>query len=354
MRERGGRLAGAGRSRSVWISLPLGPALILLLLGFPAVRSQAFPPTVVLGLYGTDVLASAADAPAANEAGLGAGAAVDWKVVFPDGGSLAVAGSSGWVFAPGVTYDEETLALEAWLPVGGLRVELVTGLAASALGTQDELSPYLEPSWSVAARWLGDRSPVRPFAEAPGYARVRPGDDEDALYQGGALGLELVPSFAATYRVAIEGGWERWPEQAVDGAPREDLLVLARGGGEWLLGYFAKGELSAQAGYRDSDEATESRWFARADGALSWSPRRQLNLEGRAFLYGQWYTARALPSPLTGEVSVLKAGFDLGLDWTPDDRWYLVFGASVARGFSDDPQERGWTMKLRAGLELGF
>jgi hypothetical protein len=352
MRDSGTGFSGFPGSRHPRTGAFLSLALVLLL--FPAVRSEAFPPTVVLGLYGSDLVSSSAGSPGENVAGLAAGAALDWGAVFPGGGSVAVAGSTGWTFAPAASYDREELELRLYLPAGGFRLELLSSLDASILGAPDDPFPYLQPSWSASLRWLGERSRIRPFAGLQGYVRVQRGDDEDALYQGGSLGVEVVPSYLATYRVGFQGGWQRFPEQMLPAGRREDLLGLLECEGEWLLGYFASGKLSAQGGYRFSEDPTETRGFGRLEGAVSWSPRRQIDLQGSAFFLGEWYAARPLPVPQSGEVSVLSAGFDLGFDWTPDDRWYLVLGITGAGSFSDDPAERGWDFSFQAGLELSL
>ncbi|MBN1837511.1 MAG: hypothetical protein JW820_16770, partial [Spirochaetales bacterium] len=351
-----------------------GALLLLLFLSFPLARAAAFPPTVVLGLYGSGFWYYPDDpaVPAApgREAGLTASALGGWRSALAWGGSLALAGNAVVTWAPagsaGVDglYDRESLELQLYVPLGGLRLEMESGLSASGLGTQEGLPPHLRPSWSVAGRWLGDLGVFRPFLEARGHVLLQadqdesadePGD-EDALYQGGALGIALVPSFESSYEIAVDAGWQRWCQQVLFDAaglptpvPREDVVARLRAGGEWLLGYFASGELSAAGGLRWSNanrltgdppsvlEAnSESRWFAEVEAAVSWSPRRQLGLEAAGFVLGEWYLDRRLPAPLAGPLSVLTGGVDLRLDWTPDDRWYLVLDASALGSYSQD------------------
>ncbi|MBN1836713.1 MAG: hypothetical protein JW820_12735 [Spirochaetales bacterium] len=364
-------------------------AFLLLFLGFPPAKAVAFPPAVVLGLYGSgfwffeDDVSGGAEPLA--EGALTASVLGGWRSALPWGGSLALSGDAALSWVPpgsGGLYDRESLQFQLYAPLGGLRLEVDTGLNASGLGTQEGLAPYLRPSWSVAGRWLGEPGPWRPFLGARGHLLLQvdqeesadePGD-EDAFYQGGVLGVAFVPSFESSYEIAVEAGWQRWLEQVLLDAsgsptavPREDALARLRAGGQWLLGYFATGELSLEGGLRWSNanrltgdppsvlEAnSESRWFGELRGELSWSPRRQLGLEGAGFLLGEWYLERRLPAPLAGPVSVVSGGLDLRLDWTPDGRWYFVLDASGLGSWSLDPGERGWNLHLQAGLELSL
>lgn len=79
------------------------------------------------------------------------------------------------------------------------------------------------------------------------------------------------------------------------------------------------------------EENSESNWYFYEEATMSWSPNRQVDLQLGAFGRQELYLQReALTSSgaLSGEpLRVLSTGLSARVDWTPDDRLYLVASA---------------------------
>jgi hypothetical protein len=342
------------------------------------VPARANAPTVVVGIAGEGSFDSDSDTAAP---GLAASGLLAWREPLASGGYFSLFADSrlGVSFAETAPLDDrESVQARLSLLRGVHRFDFEAGLRSSVAGTLDE-EPFIRPEWEARYLLERGRKAVRPFAALRGSYLFQEGI-EDVLFQGGRIGLVHRPSVRAGYELSLDGGWEYWPEYplydsygAATAGRRQDILLNLGGEADGLAGWFLDWRLQAAAGLRLSnanryladlipaarlEENSESRWTAGLEGALAYSPTRRLALQAGLSGRGDFYLDRRA---LTGEgeaggeaLWVIALGPDLRLDWTGNDRLYLVARGSGAYRLSNDPEERGWSVSVSGGLEISF
>ncbi len=359
---------------------PLLFALALAWLTAAIPNAPAYPPALVLGLYGQGLYAAEARADPDSEAGLRASGLFSWRTAFGNGASLALHASSvldSSVIGSNRFYDAENLVLQLLVPRDSNSILFDGGLSTSALGTLTGDQAHLRPDWSLSLRHRVEGESPLLFLAFRGYYLYQPDGDDDALYQGAALGFEASPGIRLRYGLTLEGGWEGWPESPLfgpSGSPleerRRDFPFRLAASAEGLLGYFFDWKLEAEGGLRLSnanrflettallEEGSERLLFVGGSGRWGWSPHRHVALDMEIFARQDLYLERdALTETgaLSGQpLRVFSAGAELHGDWTPDDRLFLVGDISAARRFANEEGENRWTFIARAGVEYSF
>jgi hypothetical protein len=310
---------------------------------FPA---YGYAPTLLLGLYGQELLSGDQGA----QAGIRASALFSWRTLMAENASLALYARSIGELSPlkdGQFYDSHTLSTDALIRGREGRILLEGGLLGSVNGTSEGQAPYLRPDWRIgyARSARGGNAGLNEIAYS-GYYCYQPEGTDDSLFQGLTLGLTVDPSIRIRYGLEILGGWETWTEEN-----RNDLLGSAEISAGGLIGYFQDWSVAVQGGVRWSDQSTESNLFFAVDTDWAWSPHRQVSLELGAFAREDLYLwSEASPEGY----DVFSTGFDFRGDWTPNDRLYFVSELSAARRFADAPLESRWSLIARAGIEFSF
>jgi hypothetical protein len=353
-------------------------ALVWLVASTP--DTPAYPPVLILGLYGQGLYASEAGADPYSEAGLRASGVFSWRTALANGASLALHASSildRSVVGSNSLYDAENFILQLLVPRDSSSILFDGGLSASGLGTLSGDQAHLRPDWNLSLRHRLEGKTTLVFLSLRGYYLYQPDGEEDALYQGAALGFEASPGIRLRYGLTLEGGWEGWLESplfAPSGDPldekRRDFPITLSASAEGLLGYFFDWKLEAETGLRLSnanrfletsgllEEGSERLVFLGGGGRWGWSPRRNVALEMEMFARQDFYLERdALTEAgfLSGQpLRVFSTGAQLHGDWTPDDRLFLAGDISAARRFANEEGENRWTFIVRAGVEYSF
>jgi hypothetical protein len=307
---------------------------------FPA---HAYAPIVLLGVYGQELFSS----DQSGQAGIRGSALLSWRTLIADNASLALYARSVGEFSPlrdGQLYDSHTLSLDALIRSRRGEIFLETGFLGSGNGTIEGQDPYLRPDWRIGYEHSG--TDVLTAIAYSGYYCYQPGDTDDSLFQGLALGLTLDPSIRIRYGLEIAGGWETWTE-----GKRNDLLGSVEASAGGLIGYFHDWSVAAQGGVRWSDQSAESNLFFAVESGWAWSPHRRLSLELNAFAREELYL---WPEATAQGYDVFATGLDFRGDWTANDRLYLVTELSAARRFADASLESRWIVTARAGIEFSF
>jgi len=352
---------------------------VILVAAAATAAAESYPPTITFGAMAEGLLYPSVGR-TDSVLGLQANGLLGWRSPLgSSGGYLALSADAdvtGYFFANPAFADSENLDLLFSLPAGTNRLEINTGLSASALGTLSE-SPYVQPDWELEYRLERGRREVRPYLAYKGRYRYEPLAAADVLYQGAELGFLHRPSIRLGYQLGLEGGWELWPEyDIVDGAgsptadKRQDMLVALNGEVEGLAGYFLTWNAAAKTGLRLSngnrylaDALTvqgnsESAWLLQAEAGFGWSPHRRLDLQVLGFGRGDFYMERMALNegglPAGDKLNVLSTGVSVRADWTLDDRLYFVGSAEGAWRLSNDPAERRWSLSLGAGIEYSL
>jgi hypothetical protein len=359
--------------------------LLCAALALPAFLGSAaygYSPTLVLGLKGGGIAYQSAEEdvyPLVTSPGSYPLAALSgvlgWRSPTASGGYVGLAASArleGYLDAPTILTDLESLAFEAGLPTRGGQFELAAGLEASAVGDGEEPA-HAEPSWQAGLRLGGEDQGTLAYL---GFYHYQPSGDEDRLYEGLRAGVDLERSVRLTFHGSLEGGWEYWPEYFLfdasgtqTGEARQDLVGYAQARLKGLAGFFLEWSLGASAGLRWSsanrytaaaglEPNSESYLSAGLDGALDWSPHRQVGLQLSGFLLQEWYLSRAALTAAgadTGELlRVLSLGLTARADWTPNNRLFFVAEGRLGRRFANDPTEERWDASIKAGIEYSF
>lgn len=340
--------------------------------------AYAYPPTATVGVF-AEQLIFPADGTAGYLTNLQLNGLFGWRRPLGSGSYLAFnadAELNSYLYSSPVFSDSEDLELEISFPVGSNRLDLDTGLGASLLGTI--ASPaFLRPDWQIKYRLERGRRKLRPYVAYEGYYLYQPNSNEDALYQGAEIGFVYRPSIRLGYQASLEGGWEGWNEYFLfdsGGNPtqdrRSDQLIRVNGEIEGLIGYFLSWKLGGHTGLRWSnanryledlplvEENSESNWFIYEEGSLSWSPHRQVDLQVGIFGHQELYLERdALTAggALSGQaLRVFSTGVSGRIDWTSNDRLYLVASSEAAFRLSNDPNEDRWNLAVAFGIDYSF
>jgi len=336
----------------------------------------AYEPTATLGVFAEQLIF-----PSAGRTGyltdIQFSGLFGWSTRLGSGSYLNLSANgelNTYLYSNPVLSDREQLDLQVSAPFGSNRLDITAGLDASMLGTL--VSPaYFNPDWQLKYRLERGRRKLRPYAAYVGYYLYQPDGTEDALYQGGEVGFLYNPSIRRGYQVGLEAGMENWTESYLFDAAgnptqegRRDVLVKVNGEVNGLLGFFLSWTLDGQAGLRWSnanryvnlqlEDNSESSWFLYEEANISWSPHRQVDIQLGAFGRQELYLDRqALTSSgvLSGDpLRIISTGLNARLDWTPDDRLYLVATGEGSWRLANDPNEGRWNIAVGAGLEYGF
>lgn len=317
--------------------------LLLGLASIAAVPLHAYPPVLLLGLYGEQLFTQ----DQGGQTAVRAGALLSWRGLPSENTSVALYTRSvvDCMFTTGgPLYDAHTLSLSTLIRGETGQLSLQGGFNGSWSGTFDGQSPYFRPDWRIG--YEHGRDDFLTTVSYSGYYLYQPDGSEDSLFQGLALGLNLDPSVRFHYGFKLLGGWEYWPEEN-----RNDVLGSIEAGMGGLIGYFHDWSTAAQGGVRWSQDNSEGNLFVAVDTEWAWSPHRQLSFELGAFARGEIFCwAAGTPDVPTA----LSAGFDFRGDWTPNDRLFLVTELSASRRFASEPGESGWMLLARAGVEFSF
>jgi hypothetical protein len=316
---------------------------VVVCLFFCEVVAGAYAPTLLLGLYGQQLLTEEQGA----QTGVRGSALFSWRTLMADNASLALYARSTGELSPlrgGRFYDSHTLSAESLIRTEGGRLFLEGGILGSVNGTIEGQDPYLRPDWRVGLVRTG--SAVQTGISYSGYYSYQPSRADDSLFQGLTLDFSFDPSIRIRYGLEVLGGWEIWTEEN-----RNDFLGslgISSGG---LIGYFQDWSVAAQGGVRWSDQGEESHLFLAADAGWAWSPTRKISLEASAFAREELYLW-STSSP--NGYDVFSMGMDVRGDWTRNDRFYLVSELSAARRFAEAPLDSRWSVRFRAGIEFSF
>lgn len=297
--------------------------------------------------------------------------------------ALARGGYAGFNALIGVDYfgapvdevqDTEFLEGDLALPAGSNRLELAAAWLSSVQYAGDA-DAYAEPEWSILYRITDGRDAPKPYIGYRGSYRVESGGDDDRLTTIGVIGMDYEPSVRMGGGVELAAGAQRWPESEIATASggtaramRIDYLYAATGRVGGLLGYFLdwKSELSVLL--RDSnadrylvtvselDRDSEDRIEAGASVDVRWTPTRRTGLSTGIGVTSDLYTDRRATTedgtPRGENLVVTTVDGALGMDWTPDDRVFLVFEASGHRTVSSESALASWSFGADVGVEF--
>lgn len=352
--------------------------IFLSIIGFSLIHAEDFPPTIVLGAYGTGMTFSEKSM-ADSIGGVGFGGLFGWrKPVFIDG-YLAVNSSfdvRGYFIGLQEIDDDEMGALELSLPVGVNRIKIGAGFSSSISGT-GSYPGYIRPDWKVEYQFRRGRRKVQPYGAYKGYLLIQPQGNEDALFQGGELGFFYRPSVRLGCEVSLGGGFESWFEFPIydeggniTGGKRRDYIINLQGKINGLIGYLIDWQLDGTIAlclsnanrYLESltrlDKNSESRLGLAIETVAGWSPSRRINLQVGPYTAWDFYLGREAledDGSLSGEkLNVFTIGSTFRADWTADDRLYVVLQGAGARKYSNDVVETGWNLILKGGIEYSF
>ena len=337
--------------------------------------AYAYTPTMVLGLV-VEELIFPGNSTTDYLTNIQLNGLFGWSTKLESGGYFALNSSAelnSYLYSPAEFSDTENLELEATFPLGPNRLDMKAGLGASLLGT----SAYARPDWQLKYSLERGRRKLRPYVAYEGYYLYQYAGSEDALYQGAEAGFAYRPSIRLGYQASLEGGWESWLEYPLYNSTgsltqekRGDLLVMAKGQLDGLIGYFLSWQLDSNAGLRWSnvnrylenlsylEVNSASNWFIYGGGSLKWSPNRKVDLQVGTFVRPEFYLEREALTEggaLSGEVlRVISTGLNARIDWTLNDRMYLVGTGSSSWLLSNDPNEERWNVTVGLGIEHSF
>jgi len=364
---------------SKYVEWVLTGLLFVLISGISLLHAEGFSPTVVLGAYGTGIVFSEGGSEADTTGSIGFCGVLGWRKPFTSGGYLAVNSSfdlTGYLVGIQEIYDEEMGYLELSLPSGGNRLKIGAGFSSSISGT-GSLPTYFRPDWKAEYHFNRGRRKVQPFIAYLGYLLIQPDYNEDVFFQGGEAGFSFQPSIRYGYEVSFRGGWESWYEFPLydeDGCTleqkRQDYIISLSGNADGLIGYFIDWYIDGKVALRFSnanrylevpsklDENSETRISVILEGGMGWSPTRHLNIQIGPYTARDFYIDREAvddDGSLMGEnLNVLTIGSSFRVDWTADDRFYVVVRGSGARKYANDVAESGWNALLSGGVEYSF
>jgi hypothetical protein len=341
-------------------------------------KIYAYAPTVVLGLFAEEIVFSETSA-VVYLTNIQLNGLFGWRIRKDSGITFSLnsrAEINGFLYDDLGFSDAEILEMKVSFPAGSGQLDIISSLDASLLGVFTE-SAYLHPDWHI--KYLFDRGSrkLNPYLAYKGYYLYSQSDTDDGLYQGGEVGFAYRPSIRRAYEVSLEGGWEGWPDYPMfdsDGSltkeNRKDLLTTVNGSMEGLLGYFLNWELSGSVGIRWStanrylsslsflEENSENNVFLSEEGELKWSPHRRLDLQIGIYSQQTLYLGRQALTEigaLSGEtLKVLTSGLSLRIDWTLNDRFYLVGSGTGTWRVSNDPNEWRWYAAVSLGIEYSL
>jgi len=346
---------------------------------FSLLPAESFPPTFVLGTYGTGIVFTEGSSAVDTVGGVEINGLMGWRKPLSSGGYVAInssIGITGYFIGTQDIEDEETGTVEVSIPAGIDRVKIDTGITSSILGTGG-YSRYYRPDWEVEYRFQRGRRKIQPYGAYQGHLLIQPDDNEDAFFQGGKIGFSYRPSIRHGYELSAGGGWENWFEYplydaggSTTGETRHDYIMNLEGKTDGLIGYFADWDFATTVTLRFSnanryleslavlDENSESRLGITMEGGVGWSPTRRINLQiGPYAARDHYFEREALneDGSLSGDkLRIFTIGSMFRDDWTADDRWYIVAKGSGARKYANDVAETGWNIALKGGMEYGF
>ena len=342
-----------------------------------ALAAYALPPTLVLGGYTEGGASSTASVPGTPYSDVKLQGAFGWRQALAGGSYLAVASRTS--IAPFLTtfsgfVDNEFLNLELGLPSAANMLIFAAGANSSAENLTG-VGSYARPAWSAEYRFArSDRGLQLSVSYLGSYLAEGLGSD-DHLSQGVQLMLDKSTNVRLETYSAIEGTWELWTKQPVSSGTgiatlRQDWLAGLSAGARGFAGYTVDWSLGASGGVRFSDanihEPTGSllvlpggsRFTAKGEGSLDWTPSRYFEVALSANLENDWYFSRPGVNPdgtlSTATLDAFAVGGGLKADWTPNNVVYLVIKANADRTFANDPNVALCCGALSAGLEYSF
>jgi hypothetical protein len=334
----------------------------------------------ILGLYGDSYLHREAGSELENLGNLELEALVGYRSSLPWGGYLSLdsgIGINDYFDNLEELNDEETFWLELSLPVwNSNRFVVETGFDSSLLGTSN-MSPHFYPAWVLSWHFGEINSVFQPYIAYQGSYLFMPSDDEDVFFEGGELGVLVVPSITFEAEFIIGAGWEGWYEYPIYGSggeitsdTRHDVVLHLSGEVRGMLEYFVDYTLGVSSVVRLSnanrylsatgelDENSASRLELKEEAGLIWSPNRYLNFMGSVYgIQEVFFHREALNgdySPYGQILRVYLVGGKVKTDWTPNDVVYFLFETSGGYSFANDPEEEYWYLNFRVGVELSY
>jgi hypothetical protein len=212
-----------------------------------------------------------------------------------------------------------------------------------------------------------------------GQLLYQPDASDDNFYEGARLGFTRTPASDFEYTVSLGGGWKLWPETFIyelgtglTENMRNDLIIDVQSKLSGLWGFFTAWKLTSQVQYvysqanRFLTTTTPNQINGRSEdkvslllsSELTWNPTRNFAFDLSFSGQPQFYLYReALDNngELLGEkLWLVYLGGEIRLDWTPDNRFYLVLAGEGGINLANDPAEKNWFIKINGGVELSF